>query len=222
MSSWFHVRPYQARDRDAVRDLCWATAPGAGSGAHQYPDRESWVDIYTSYYTDEEPQSAFVAVAPDERVLGYLLGCVDTRRARGEFQIALRHNVTRFLWARPGTAGFWWRAGWDALNFSGPSKPAIDLARFPAHMHCNLLPEARGRGVAVSLFETFHAYLRARGVPGAYGEALTSNRAVLGLLAKLGYRPLGEAFLVPGVRSAEGARQHGQVMLRDLTEPHQS
>src|SRR4051812_23895068 len=99
-----------------------------GSLAHLYRDRESWVDMYTSYYTDEEPESAFVVVSEADRVLGYLLGCVETRRARSEFSIALRHNLTRFLWARPGLAGFWWRAGWDVLvDLAGPRQPAVDL-----------------------------------------------------------------------------------------------
>ena len=36
--------------------------------------------MFTSYYTDAEPQSALVAEL-DGEVAGYLLGCVDSRRA---------------------------------------------------------------------------------------------------------------------------------------------
>jgi GNAT superfamily N-acetyltransferase len=216
----FRVRPYRAGDREAVREICWQAAGTDPFTARTYEDRESWVEIYTSYYTDQEPESCFVAVsaAEPERVLGYLLGCVDTRKVQSEFQIALRHNVTRFLWARPGTAGFWWRAGWDALRESlGSGKPAIDLDRYPAHMHCNLLPDARSRGVGFALFEAFHGYLRTRGVPGAHGEAYAANLAIHGLLSKLGYRKFGAPFPVPGVRTPEGQRQLGQVVTIDLT-----
>ncbi len=220
MSPSFRVRPFEARDREAVRDVCWETARVSGSDAPAYSDRESWVDMYTSYYTDHEPESCFVIVSETDRVLGYLLGCVNTRRAHSEFRIGLRHNLTRFLWARPSTARFWWRAGWDVVTgFRGPRKPAIDLARYPAHMHCNLLPEARARGVAVELFSAVHGYLRACGVSGAHGEAYASNRAVHALLKKLGYTIFGDPFWVPGVRTADGSREFGQVLVCDLTSP---
>ncbi|MFT3922049.1 MAG: hypothetical protein QM778_05910 [Myxococcales bacterium] len=217
MSSVIRVRPYESRDREVVRDICWQTAQSGEQVEREYPDRESWVDMYTSYYTDEEPQSCFVAVSDSDRVLGYLLGCVDTRAARSEFSVGLRHNLVRFLWARPGTAGFWWRAGWDVVsNVSGPHRPRVDPDRYPAHMHCNLLPEAHGRGVAGELFREFHGYLRAQRVAGAFGEAYASNLAVHGLLAKLGYEKLGEPYLVPGVRTPQGGRQLGQVMVISL------
>jgi ribosomal protein S18 acetylase RimI-like enzyme len=213
------VRPFEARDRDAVRDVCWETA-SVGGNAPIYSDRASWVDMYTSYYTDHEPESSFVVVSEADRVLGYLLGCANTRLAHSQFRIGLRHNLIRFLWARPSTARFWWRAGWDAVTgFRGPSKPAVDLTRYPAHMHCNLLPEARFQGVAVELFTAFHGYLRSRGVSGAHGEALASNHAVHALLRKLGYTKLGEPFWVPGVRTPEGARQFGQLVICDFTQP---
>jgi len=223
MDPSFRVRPYQAGDREAVREVCWQAAASDAVVGRSYEDRASWVDIYTSYYTDDEPESCFVAVSAKDpaRVVGYLLGCADTRRVRSEFQIALRHNITRFLWARPKTARFWWRAGWDAVRDSwGTGRPALDLDRYPAHMHCNLLPEARSRGVAMALFEAFHDYLRGRGVAGAHGEAYATNLAVHRLLEKVGYRALGEPFPVPGVRTPEGARQLGQVVVCDLSASH--
>jgi hypothetical protein len=185
---------------------------------HLYRDRESWVDMYTRYYTDHEPQSAWVAVAADQRVVGYLLGCLDTREHVHEVWFALRHNLSRFLWLRPGTARFWWRAAWDLLaDLRAPRRPTIDLGRYPAHMHCNMLAEARGRGVAEELFAHFHAALRERGIPGVHGEAYASNGRVHGLLRKLGYRGLGQAYPIPGLRARDGTRLYGQAVVCDLS-----
>jgi GNAT superfamily N-acetyltransferase len=218
MSS-FSIRPYTPGDREAVREICWHTAI-IGEGVHYlYSDRASWVDMYTRHYTDREPESAWVAVSQDGRVVGYLLGSVNPRAAGNELVIGLAHNLKRFLWLRPGTAGFWWRAGWDFLrDLRAPKKPAIDYQRYPAHMHCNLLPEARAQGVAQALFEQWHACLRARGIRGAHGEAFASNHAVHALLRKLGYEKLGAPYLVPALRTPTGERLYGQCVVCDLQQ----
>ncbi len=216
-SERYSVRRYEARDRAAVRDVCWQTAFMGQPITYQYSDRDSWVDMYTSWYTDREPDGAWVAVDGRDRVVGYLLSAFDTRKAKNEVAIALRHSLTRFLWLRPGTAGFFWRAAWDSLRDIGkPKRPTLDLERYPAHMHCNLLSEARGQGVAALLFDQFHAELRARGVPGIHGEAFASNGVIHGLLGKLGYVPYGEPYPLQGLRAPDGSRLHGQVVLRSL------
>lgn len=216
--SAFQIRPYAPSDRDAVRGVCWQTAYMGGSIEYLYRDPTSWADMYTSYYTDVEPESAWVVVNSDGRVVGYLLGCVDTRKWHSELRIALRHQLTRFLWARPRTAGFWWRAGFDVLRDLGAARPPFDLARYPAHVHCNLLPEARGKGVARELFAQWHAALKARGVPGVHGDALATNDVVHGMLAKIGYRKHGAPYPVPGFRTPTGERVFGQLVLCDLTQ----
>lgn len=217
-SDSYSVRRYEARDREAVRDVCWQTAFMGQSIRYAYSDRESWVDMYTRYYTDREPESAWVVVDAADRVLGYLLSSLDTRKAESEVWIALRHCITRFLWLRPGTAGFWWRAFWDGLADLGkPKRPKLDLARYPAHMHCNLLPAVRGRGVGKVLFDTWHADLKARGVPGIHGEAFASNGVIHGLLGKLGYEPYGAPYPIAALRAPDGTRLSGQLVVRALS-----
>ena len=209
------IRKYHVRDRAVVREICWQTAFMGQSIAYAYSDRESWVDMYTRYYTDSEPESAWVAVDAEDEVCGYLLSSMDTRQAESEVSIALRHSVRRFLWLRLGTAGFWWRALWDSLmDLAEPKRPRVDLTRYPAHVHCNLLPRARGKGVGRALFEAFHAELKARGVPGVHGEAFASNGNIHGLLAKLEYEPYGVPYPVAALRAPDGTRLHGQLVVR--------
>jgi ribosomal protein S18 acetylase RimI-like enzyme len=212
----FAIRPYRRADREAVRDVCWQTAYLGSPIDFLYQDRESWADLFTSYYTDAEPESAWVVVAPDQRVVGYLLGCVDTRRATSEWRIALRHHVTRFLWARPGTAAFWWRLFRDRIRAAGRAGTPVDLVRFPAHTHIDLLPEARACGVATRLFEAWHARLEQLGVPGVHCQILAANVRVTALLTRLGYQLRGEPFLVPGMRTPQGQRAHGRLIVKSL------
>jgi ribosomal protein S18 acetylase RimI-like enzyme len=213
----FSIRAYRTGDRQAVRDVCWETAYLGERIDFLYEDRESWADLFTSYYTDEEPESSWVVTASDGRVVGYLLGCTDTRRAFSEWQVALRHHLTRFLWARPGTAGFWWRVAWDRLLDSHPAAPRVDLSRHPAHVHIDLLPEARGRGMGPALFDTWHAHLRQLGVRGTHCQVLADNTRIVGLLTRLGYATQGEPFVLPGMRTPSGERAYGRLIVRSLS-----
>src|SRR5262249_48591366 len=74
------VRPYAPDDRPAVRTLCHRVGYMGESAAWYWRHAESFADIWTSYYTDREPESFFVAVR-DGTLIGYLAGCVDSRNA---------------------------------------------------------------------------------------------------------------------------------------------
>jgi len=73
------IRPYAPRDRDAVRHLCCETADRGEPLERFFGDREAFADLVTGYYTDHEPQSVWVAEHAGQ-VIGYLTGCLDTRR----------------------------------------------------------------------------------------------------------------------------------------------
>ena len=79
----------------------------------QWRDRESFADMFTGYYTDREPGSAFV-VEVDGVVEGYLLGCLDSHQAWNPATVAGRHIVRRGIAFRPGTAAVVWRTFGDA------------------------------------------------------------------------------------------------------------
>src|SRR5437868_443829 len=103
------IRPYEPRDRDAVRDICYVTGYMGDPVDWQWRDRESFSDMFSGYYTDREPESALV-VEIDGVVRGYLLGCVDSEKAWNAAAIAARHVVRRGIAFRRGTAGMVWRS----------------------------------------------------------------------------------------------------------------
>ena len=73
------IRPYKTEDRAALRALCCDVADRGGPIENFFPDREVAADLLTKYYTDYEPRSTFLAVC-DQRVVGYINGCMDNRR----------------------------------------------------------------------------------------------------------------------------------------------
>jgi ribosomal protein S18 acetylase RimI-like enzyme len=190
----------------------------------QWRDAESFADMFTGYYTDREPGSAFV-VEVDGEVEGYLLGCLDSSAAWNPATVAARHIVRRAVAFRPGTAAVVWRTFGDA---------AVDLARrrvklrdldfadprWPAHLHIDLLAPARGRGAGRLLMHAWFATLRERGISGCHLGTMAENARAIGFFTAMGFRRLGGPQLIPGLRTREGGRMHEQVMVTELeTEP---
>ena len=210
------VRPYRAEDRQAIREICWQTAFMGQPMDFMYTDRESWVDLFTRYYTDREPEGCFVAENASGEVIGYLLGASDTRKLIFSYaQVALRHLLLRGVLLRPGSARFWWRLAWDVLT-DRVRKPTYEHHRYPAEMHINLLAEGRASGAARDLVMAWYAHLRSQGVRGGWGSVLADNERSLRFLEKCGYSRVGEPYLVPGMRRPDGGRLHAQHVLFDV------
>lgn len=213
------VRNYRPEDREAVRRICFETGMMGDSIDAQYRDVESFADMLTSYYTDAEPESAYVAEL-DGKVVGYMLSCFDTRRTWKPGNIALRHLFTRATFFRPGTAWFYWRGVLDMVLdfFLAPRRPAIDLKQFPSHTHNNLLPSGRGGGVGREFFFRVFDRLKTMGSRGLHGEVWSRNVNMIQFLQALGYRCVGEPYPNPGLRYPDGSRVYMQMVVRDLAD----
>jgi ribosomal protein S18 acetylase RimI-like enzyme len=209
------VRPFAAADRDQVRHICYVTGYLGDRVDWLYKDAPSFADLFSGYYTDGEPQSALVGER-DGVVVGYLLGCVDTAAAWDPARIVGRNIVRRGLFFRPGTAGFMWRSVWDAMRGPVPSASFLD-PRWPAHLHIDLLPSARGMGLGASLVRTFLDRLRDLGVPGCHLETFAENTGALAFFAAMGFSVDGSPVLVPGFRTPSGGRHHVQRMVLSLS-----
>src|SRR4051812_28964515 len=73
------IRPFNKADRNVIRKICCDVADRGEPIENIFPDREFAADLLTSYYTDYEPESSFVAEA-DGQVVAYINGCMDNRR----------------------------------------------------------------------------------------------------------------------------------------------
>ena len=209
------LRPFRAGDRDRVRGICFDTGY-MGDPEWQWRDRQSFADLYTSYYTDAEPQSALVAERAGV-VEGYLLGCVDTRRAWSEASIFVRLLRTRGIAFRPSTARFVWRSFADVARDRLLGRPLPEPAhddRWPAHLHIDLLPGIRGRGVGSALLRMWLARLDGAGVAGCHVQTLAENRRAVAAFESVGFERRGDPQPVPGLRSPSGARHHLQLLVR--------
>jgi ribosomal protein S18 acetylase RimI-like enzyme len=212
------VRPYAPADRARVRHICFVTGYIGEPVAWQWRDAESFANIFTGYYTDAEPESALVAEI-DGEVTGYLLGCVDSRRAWNPAKVVGRQITHRGIAFRPGTAGFIWRSFGDVIVDAAhrrlPPAPFADT-RWPAHLHIDLLPQARGRGVGTALMRTWLGALREARVPGCFLETIAENTGAVAFFEAMGFEKRRPPIPAPGLRSPRGERHHVQLMVQSL------
>lgn len=209
------IRPYRPADRARVREIAYATGYMGESPAWYWRDVVSFADAWTAWYTDHEPESAFVADDGDS-VVGYLVGCLDTARAPSARDTITRLMIRRQLLLRPGTAGFFWRSIRDVLR--DPSVPSGELSdpRWPSHLHINLLPAARGHGAGRGLMEAWLERLRQAGSPGCHLGTMAENTNAIRFFGSMGFERLGSPQLVPGMRLRTGGRMHAQLMVQSL------
>jgi ribosomal protein S18 acetylase RimI-like enzyme len=189
------IRRYEPGDRAVVRAICHATAYGDGSHA-QPIDPRLFTDLMTRYHTDFAADALWVSELRG-RVVGYLAGCFDGRAQRnamlwpivpaGVAMAVARGLLFRSaLWRLAAAVPYFLAAEWRAVR----GAPRSSLDGYPAHLHINLLPEARGRGVGERLVKAFLAEAGRRGLPGVHVTVLEENRAARRFFEKLGFAPL--------------------------------
>ncbi len=192
MSNDVVIRPYQPADRAAVRAICCDTADGGEPVERFFPDREVFADLITRYYTDFEPQSSWVAER-DRQVVGYLTGCLDTRRflrlmAWRLVPLAFIKAVGRGTLWHPQTVkllsanlGGWLRGGF---------RKGVPLHDYPAHLHINMSKNTRGQGVGPRLLQHFTDYVATAGLPGIHAGVSAENQPGCRFFESAGFTPI--------------------------------
>jgi hypothetical protein len=187
----FIVRPYQAKDREAVRDLCCQTGFLGKPIDPVFEDRELFADFLTDYYLTCEPDSAFV-ITIDDTIRGYLLGCRFPRRHQ---LFSLRQSISlaakaliRFARYNAESRRY---IRWVALNAwrEVPGAP-----RNLGHFHMNFLPEIRRLIVFRAVLGQYLRFLSDHGVKQIGAQMVTfDDRRGLGLFERYGFRVLNRS-----------------------------
>ena len=207
------IRAYRPGDREAIRRIAFETGYMGEPIAWLWRDPESFADLITRYYTDREPESIFVAERHGN-VLGYLTGCVDSTRVRGAALREVRRLLARGALLAPGFGAFLARSVLDVLRDRGGPPEVLSDPRWPAHLHIDLLPEGRGRGLGRRLMEQWLARLRSLASPGLHLGTFAENHAAIRFFEGCGFARHGAPQRAPGFRTREGGRMHIQWMVR--------
>lgn len=192
------IRLYETSDRAAVRRICCDTADRGEPLENFFPDRELIADLVTRYYTDFEPESSWVADA-DGQVVGYVNGCLDSRRHR---QVMVwRIGPAAVL--RAITRGTLWRhETWRLLQgmlrswWTGGSRRGTWLDSFPAHVHVNIDRAFRGQRAGERLFGEFLTHAKAAGVAGIHASVRGDNQGGCRFFERMGFEAMSRCPMV--------------------------
>ena len=171
------IRPYQVCDRSVVRRICLDTADRGQPLPLGGLDGELVADLVTRYYTDIDPRWSWRA---EERgqVIGYVMTALDTRAFRRAMAWrivpgAVSRAVGRGLLFSPA---FWKMAQVFVRRRGRNITPHFPIpARYPAHLHINLLDGYRGRGVGERLITATAGQLAAQKISGVHATVRADN-----------------------------------------------
>jgi GNAT superfamily N-acetyltransferase len=176
--------------------VCLKTGDSGRDATHIQDDPDLLGQVYAVPYQVGVPDFAYV-LEDAKGVCGYLFGTPDTaafhRFLTREWFPPLRQGLRD-----PGPDPAEWRGSdWvRAIIHRPPGLPPIDLVRYPAHGHIDLLPRARGQGVGRRAMQHLMAELAKSGAPGMHLEVSDANRNALDFYRRLDFDEAGRA---PGV-----------------------
>lgn len=191
-TTWqYSIRPYQDHDRERVMKIAADTAFFGEPLEAFLDDRRLFCDIFYRYYTDLEPQHAWVAEVGQE-VAGFLMGCTNTVLQRRRWlSTILPQTVWKVLRGHycieAKTRHYLWRlAGVMVHN----EHTRVDEKTYPAHLHINVSKTWRGLGVGEQLMLSYLDQLRQEHISGVHLITTSLNTVAIGLYERLGFNLL--------------------------------
>jgi ribosomal protein S18 acetylase RimI-like enzyme len=183
------IRKYRSQDRPAVRQICYDTGLMGESIDPYFGCLDLFTDYWMNYYTDYEPESAFVADV-DGEVVGYLVGCkltsVQQDTLRKEILPRIRRKLFTFGYEIDSRFfKFAYRYCRSAIRREFIEEPVRD---YPAHLHMNMKEGFRSMGIGSMLMSAFLDYLKANNICGVHLGTTSYNRLAIPFYKKWGFR----------------------------------
>jgi GNAT superfamily N-acetyltransferase len=193
------IRATEPHDLDALYEVCLRTGAAGEDASSQFENPRLLGEVYVGPYVTL-PSGIGLTPVDEEGPAGYALAAVDTRRFEAECEAAWWPRL-RSLHPDPGPDPS--TADEEVIASIYRPHRASDhvVARYPAHLHLDLLPRLQGRGVGRLLIDRLLGELAARGLPGVHLDADARNDRAIGFYRHLGFSTLdaGEEVVVMGI-----------------------
>jgi ribosomal protein S18 acetylase RimI-like enzyme len=205
------IRPVQPDDLDALYRIALATGDGGADAVALYRDPKLVGHIYAGPYAVLCPETVFVA-EDTEGVGAYIVGAADTLA----FETRLEAQWWPDLRAEYADSADVPQADRtpDQRRIHAihrPRQTPSEIAdAYPSHLHINLLPRLRGRGVGRALMDRWLAAVCEIGSTGAHLAVGVANARAIRFYTAYGFRVLAS---VP--HPAVGAVWLGITLRRD-------
>jgi GNAT superfamily N-acetyltransferase len=185
------VRPFETKDRDALLQIGADTAFFGAPIERYMEDRRIFMDSFYAYYTDYEPQHAWVAYDGDQ-VVGFLTGCIDSKaHNRVMREKIIPASVWKWVRGYYHTGPKTWQYIRSVIGAAMRHEiPSVDENCYPAHLHINLLPASRGYGLGRKLIECYLSQLKELNIPAVHLQTTSMNVVACQLYEKVGFKLL--------------------------------
>jgi ribosomal protein S18 acetylase RimI-like enzyme len=207
------IRTFTEADRAELRELFGRAGAGSPS-ASLWGHEESEAAVYLEPYMAMAPDTLFLA-ADGGRLVGYLTGCPDSAAFPSE-SARMDQAVKQYkLFSKARPRAFFLRALADMARAKVRRRPTardFEDPRWPAHLHINVAPEARGSGAAVGLMDRWLEQVAEQPGRGCHLQTLAENTRAVRFFERKGFIKHGPAVEVAGLRY-DGGRVHQQTMV---------
>jgi GNAT superfamily N-acetyltransferase len=185
------IRPATEADQERLYQVVVETGQAGDDATPLYKDPKMLGHIYTAPYVVLAPELVFVAEV-NGQVAGYVCGVADSRA----FEAELEEKWWPALRERYPAPDVSRKARWTADELRAEwihnpvRTPDYVAAQFPAHMHMNLMPNARGGGLGRRLFDTWIEVARDCGVGPVHIGADPKNAGGIAFWRAMGFERL--------------------------------
>lgn len=174
------IRPYRPSDLEDLYRICLLTGWAGADASGVYADPKLVGHLFAAPYGVLAPECALVA-EDAEGVAGYIIGAADSAAfaaiAEAEWWPQLRGEYPDPSGSPPADWTPDQRLAWQ-IHHPRPPRPAL-LARYPAHLHIDLLPRLQGQGLGRRMMDAWLALVKAQGACGAHLECSAQNARAL-------------------------------------------
>jgi ribosomal protein S18 acetylase RimI-like enzyme len=185
-----HFRPAGPQDRAALFSICLLTAASGEDATGRYSDPDYPGLVWAVPYLDFAPRHCFV-VDEGGTAIGFVVGTPDTLSFERRLEAGWWPGLRRHYAGRAPRAELDSRV-LDYIRAPEASDPAI-VARYPAHLHINLLAPARSGGWGRKLIEAELESLRDAGASGVHLGVSDINHRAIGFYRHVGFTELSRS-----------------------------
>ena len=191
MDQHVEIRGFDAKDLDACYAVSLATGLAGGDASHLYRDPRMMGHIYVAAYALLEPALTFV-VEDRIGVAGFVAGTDATsdweERLERDWWPSLREQYADPADMPPASRTPDQRRAF-MIHHPSRTPPAV-AAKYPAHLHLNLLPRLQRRGVGSKLLGTWLDAARSRGARAFHVGVNRANTGAVHIWRTWGFEPL--------------------------------
>lgn len=183
------IRRYRPTDRADLYQVCLRTGDSGWDATGRIDQPALLGDVFVGPYLQRHPELAFVVADATGRAGGYVLGALDSevfaRWCAQQWWPLLRERY------RDGDRDSQRMDGWLLRWIDTPPPVPRFAARYPSHLHIDLLPGWQSGGWGRRLIERLLTELRDRGSPGVHLGVSPDNERAIGFYRHLGFVDLG-------------------------------